>query len=93
MRIASQTDFRIRPANIRDVDEAAPAIHELLALLPELQVVVLLGKWAARGWKRLGIETLRVIEAPHPSPLSLNTTPGACDRLRDALVAAREMAS
>ena len=84
---------RIRAATVKDVDEAAPSTRELLSLLPEVRVVVLLGKWASRGWKRLEIATLPAIEAPHPSPLSVNTTPGARERLLGALIDAHARAA
>src|SRR5690606_27476086 len=67
---------RIRPVNTRDLDEARSSLTELLALLPALRAVVLLGRKAARGWKRaFPSAALPAFKAPHPSPLSLNGRP------------------
>lgn len=82
---------RIRPATRADLDQARPALRELLSLLPDLRVVVLLGRKAARGWTRAGLD-LDSVEAPHPSPLALNTRPAARDAVRAALVRARLLA-
>ncbi len=71
---------RIRPVNTADLDESAPAIRKLIALLPDLRVVVLLGRKAARGWSRLAINDLPVLEAPHPGPRVVNTRPVARER-------------
>jgi hypothetical protein len=79
---------RIRPVNAADLREAAPATRALLELLPELRVVVLLGRKAAEGWSRLGIGGYTVLEGPHPGPRVVNTRPGAraeiCAVLREA---------
>jgi hypothetical protein len=77
--------LRIRPVSTADLDESAPAIRRLIDLLPDLRVVVLLGKKAARGWKRLGIDSLVVLEGPHPSPLVVNPRPAARGEIRDVL--------
>ncbi|MFN8113186.1 MAG: uracil-DNA glycosylase [Solirubrobacterales bacterium] len=79
---------KIRPTRSADLDEARSATQELIAMLPRLQVVVLLGKPAAKAWKALGFER-EAIEAPHPSPLNLNTRPERREELLRALVTAR----
>ena len=79
---------KIRPALSGDLDDARSATERLLELLEHLRVVVLLGKPAARSWARLGIE-LDAIQAPHPSPLNLNTRPEARDEIRQALLEAK----
>jgi hypothetical protein len=82
------TGTRIRPVVRDDLEEARPALNELLSLLRAIQVVVLLGRKAARGWRHIGSE-LSAIEAPHPSPLSVNRYPWVRGAIRGALVEAR----
>ncbi len=79
---------KIRSARRTDLDEAREATRELFSLLPDLRVVVLLGKPAAGAWGLLGLE-LDAIEAPHPSPLNLNTRPERRTEIRDALIEAK----
>lgn len=74
-----------------DLDEARPALQNLLALLPHVRVVVLLGRKAAKGWRRIGSD-LSALEAPHPSPLVLNPRPEAREDIRATLVEARRIA-
>ncbi len=74
---------RIRPVTVADLDEAYAPLRELIALLPELRVVLLYGRAAAKGWTRLGID-VPAVEAPHPSPRNLNSRPQA----RAAILAA-----
>lgn len=82
---------RIRPVRGSDLSEAQQATEDLLALLPNLRVAVLFGKAAARAWKRIepGVEA---IEAPHPSPLNVNTRPEVRTEIRRALVEAKRRA-
>lgn len=65
--------------------------RELLSLLPNLRVVVILGKPAARAWGELGLN-LEAIEVSHPSPMNLNTHPERRAEIRQALVEARRLA-
>jgi uracil-DNA glycosylase len=85
------TDNKIRPVSTSDLLAARPYISELISLLPNLRVVVLIGKKAADGWARLGID-VATIEAPHPSPQNLNTRPSYRTAILDALVEARQRA-
>jgi uracil-DNA glycosylase len=82
---------RIRAARIGDLREARPATEELLGLLTELRVAVLLGKPASKAWAELGPD-IDVIEAPHPSPLNLNTRPQSRAEILEALVEAKRRA-
>ncbi|MDX8152737.1 uracil-DNA glycosylase [Patulibacter brassicae] len=84
-------DSKIRPAESSDLLEGQRYIEELVGLLPNLRVVVLIGKHAARGWQRLGID-LPTVEVPHPSPQNLNVRPHMRDQLRAGLQHAREIA-
>jgi uracil-DNA glycosylase len=86
------SDRKIRPADSRDLLEGRRYIVELLSLLPALRVVVLIGKHAARGWTRLGLD-LPAITAPHPSPQNLNTRPHYRRMIREALGEARRVAA
>jgi uracil-DNA glycosylase len=83
------TDAAVRAARSADVFEARPWLDEVLALLPQLRVVVTLGRNAERGWQhyvasRGSRHDLVSLAGPHPSPKVLNTRPGA----RAAIVAA-----
>ncbi len=66
----------IGKVGMRDLDEARPALLELLDLLPRLRVVVLFGKVAQRGWDRARPPcTAAVLRAPHTSGRWLNAHP------------------
>lgn len=62
----------------------AKALKSLLPLLPDLQVVLLAGQYAQRGWQRHieGVPGVTTIDVPHPSPLAM-AQPGK----REALMA------
>jgi predicted ATP-dependent serine protease len=50
------------------LDEARPALLELLSLLPDLRVVVLCGRKAQEGWERARLSlSMAVLRVPHPS--------------------------
>ncbi len=78
---------KIRPANRRDLGAAAPALVRLVALLPRLHSIVLVGGKAATA--RAAIEQLVpqaiVHRMPHPSPMYVNRAPGNRDVIRDCL--------
>lgn len=79
---------KIRPAQSADLLDGRVYTEQLLSLLPQLRVVVLLGKQAALGWSRLHFD-MPTIEAPHPSPQNLNPRPKQRQQLLDALIDAR----
>jgi len=81
-----------RQPSLSEVNAARPSILELISLLPELRVVVLLGKTAHRSWDGLEVD-VPVIRAPHPSPQNLNTRPEARPRLLEALIQARQLST
>lgn len=83
---------RIRSVRASDLAEAQEATEDLLDLLPNLRVVVLFGKAATRAWKRIG-SPLGCIEAPHPSPLNVNTRPEVRSEIREALIEAKARAT
>jgi uracil-DNA glycosylase len=69
---------RIRPATGRDVAAGLPHLRRLLALLPRLRAVALVGRKAQRAEPavRAAAPHLRLSAMPHPSPLFVNTAPG-----------------
>lgn len=82
------TGARIRAATTTDIEAGIPALVRLLALLPRLRAVVLLGAKAARAEdvvSRLR-PGLRLIRSPHPSPLYVNNAPGNRGRILTALL-------
>ncbi len=83
---------KIRAAQSEDLFEARAATEELLGLLPQLRVAVLLGKPASKAWAVLGLD-LDSIEAPHPSPLNLNTRPSARAEILKALIEAKDQSA
>jgi uracil-DNA glycosylase len=85
-------DRKIRPADSQDLLEARPYLEELIALLPHLEVVVLLGKHAQRGWQRLRLP-VPSLATPHPSPTNLNTRPHSRAQVLATLGEARQLAS
>jgi hypothetical protein len=76
-----------RKPNAAELRDGAEELLGLLPLLPELDTVVVSGRYAQKGWKRhiahRAPDDLRVIATWHPSPLSLNNAVR-----RDAFVAA-----
>ncbi len=85
---------KIRAANRKDIDQARPALRELLDLMPRLRVVMLLGDAAQKGWRRAGIDRgLEVVNVRHPSPQWLHRYPGARQELRDAFAQAKRVST
>jgi hypothetical protein len=74
-----------------DLRDGSPPLTRFLELLPNLSVVVLLGRNAFRAWEQaIGPEFgAFLLRAPHPSPQSINPHPIGRQLIRDALVAAR----
>lgn len=72
---------------------AVPYTRELLSLLPELAVVVLLGRAAEDGWRRTSRlrPGLRVLVAPHPSNRGINAVPGNEARFLAAMTEAANL--
>jgi hypothetical protein len=84
---------KIGSVRTSDIDEARPALARLLALLPELRVVILCGRKAQQGWDRarLGVNVL-VLRVPHPSGRWLNAHPEDREKIVAALIEARRRA-
>lgn len=70
-----------RPSRVAEAGTAAPYLARLLDLLPRVQAVVLLGARTQQAWRRAlataGLDLprhLRVLPAPHTSPMAWNMT-------------------
>ena len=64
--------------------EAAPLTRELLALLPGLRVVVLVGRHAAAAWPQVD-SALPTLACPHPSPQNFRARPETALRALEVL--------
>ena len=69
------TGSKIRPASSEDIARGLPYLEPLLASLPKLRVVVLVGRKAQRAETRVRelSPSAEVVHMFHPSPLVLNT--------------------
>lgn len=87
------TDTRIRAPVRADHTAAEEHVRELLSLLPELRVVVLVGRAAQRcsAVVRNAAPNVAVLSCPHPSPLSLNGRPERRDQMLRCLSSVAEM--
>lgn len=91
--LGDEAQQRIRAATQADTEEAAPWLDRLLALLPEVEVAVLLGRRAQLGWLNAtaaAVRPLPVLACPHPSPRALAGRPERRTRIREILAAAAE---
>ncbi|RYX82962.1 uracil-DNA glycosylase [bacterium] len=67
---------RIRAVNNNDIIQAAPYLKELIALLPELKVIALVGKKAQSAQKYIReLSNLPLIHTHHPSARVFNVWP------------------
>jgi uracil-DNA glycosylase len=76
--------------NLRD---AVPATLELLALLPKLKVIILVGQKAKVGWEHATVPVnpaIKIMTCPHPSPQHFNTKPEAAALALSVLGQARQ---
>ncbi len=82
---------RIRPANSGDIEEGIQLLNSLLALLPRLRAIVLIGRKAQRGSIHIARlrPNIRLFRSPHPSPLFVNNSPLNREKI---LVVLREVA-
>lgn len=72
------TGARIRPATVLDLRDAHGPLHELLALLPAVRSVALVGRKAQCARDVIaGLRPQAVLyDVPHPSPMFINRAPG-----------------
>ncbi|MBX3740033.1 MAG: uracil-DNA glycosylase [Akkermansiaceae bacterium] len=67
---------KIRKVTPEDIEQATPYLSELVALLPNLEGIVLVGKNAQSARNIISCVTnARIFEAPHPSPQAFNVYP------------------
>lgn len=74
-------------------ERGAEWLRHLVGLLPNLQVVLLMGEHARDGWKRAGLTLPGVFipaDVPHPSQRGLNNADGRV-RMRRALLETKEV--
>ncbi|RLV47761.1 uracil-DNA glycosylase [Nocardioides mangrovicus] len=91
---------RTRAPRRRDLDEARPALVELISLLPNLRTVVAVGSSALTGVMQcltleddLPPRVPVVLGVPHPSPRNATQHQEARERLRNALSTAARLAA
>lgn len=75
-----------------EIEQALPYLHEVIGLLPRLEIVVATGKKAQDGWDRYSRKyhhELMMIPTVHPSPRVFNTTPTARSAFLHALQSAK----
>jgi len=65
---------KIRPASRKDIQDALPYLYRLIALLPRLRIVALVGGKAQSISDRLQqtYPALKILKLCHPSPLFVN---------------------
>ena len=71
-------DHRIRGVKQGEIQEGADLLAELIELLPELAVVVTMGRAAASGWARVkgrNVSRIVTLGSWHPSGQALNGHP------------------
>ena len=84
---------KIRPVKMSDIEKALPYLEKLLALLKDLQVIILVGKKAQKAHSHLSKFTdLPIIDSYHPSNLSLNSDPNRYSEILEKFKEARTKA-
>ena len=81
------TGKKIRPATADDIRAGLTYLNSLIDLLPNLQIIVLVGKKAQRVKRKLEsqYDYIRIFECYHPSPLVVNTNPRNKQKIIEAL--------
>ena len=83
---------KIRAVNSKDLQLSRPFLKELLGLLPELMVVVLMGKKAQKMAQVIkGYADVLIIYTPHPSARVFNTWPEKKTETADAFRAVAKL--
>ena len=77
-----------RPGLAAAARRARPHLCTLLGLMPEVRVVVLLGRHAQRAWDAAGLAARgrEVLRGPHPSPQAVDLTDRATGRRNEVLL-------
>lgn len=85
------TGKRIRAVTAAEVEEAMPWLERLLNLLPQLKVIVLMGRKAQRAEARLRqLRMVEILPSLHPSNVCLNRKAERRPMVLDVLRHARE---
>jgi hypothetical protein len=87
------SDAKLDRPGSADLIAARAATRELLALLPDLRVVVLLGLVAHKAWDALGVSQPPALRTWHPSARSLNSRPENREHIRATLAEAWRIAA
>lgn len=85
---------RVRGVRPDEVEEGREHLRELMKLLPELRVVITLGRPAALGWSTLApaYPQVTTLTTWHPSGQALNAHPGRRAHVLSTLQLAQQMA-
>jgi len=85
------TGKKIRPANSSDIKTGVLHLHRLIQLLPELQIIVLIGRNAqlVREEIESRYNDFELFCCPHPSPLFVNRKDGNKQKIIDRLIKVR----
>ena len=67
---------KIRAATPKDLADGLRPLPRLLALLPKLREIVLVGRKAEKAAAQLDRNSYAVFTCPHPSPMFVNNAPG-----------------
>jgi uracil-DNA glycosylase len=77
---------RIRAVTSDDIRQSFPYVKELLSLLPNLEIIALLGKKAQSAKTQLRqITSLPILETPHPSARVFNVWPHKKEEMKEQL--------
>jgi len=84
---------QIRPVQTREITEGRKHLRDLITLLPDLQVVITLGRPAADGWSTLATEFPHLVTLTtwHPSGQGLNPHPERRAHIQVTLNLARQL--
>jgi len=82
---------RIRAATARDLLDGGPYLTRLLRLLPQVKIIILLGRKSQAGWDAIRpVGSWKVFRSHHLSPSSMNTSQ---ERREHVLATFREVAA
>jgi len=86
------SSVKIRPASNKDIWDGLSYLDCLIALLPRLRIVALVGRKAQSMSDLIQqrYPALRIFALHHPSPLFVNHAPGNRERLKSQLIQVRD---
>lgn len=76
---------KIRAATPKDLEAGLRPLPRLLALLPSVDTVVLVGRKAQKAARQFDSGMYRIFTCPHPSPMFVNRSPGNRGKILDVL--------